>query len=79
MVPRVRNTRGGAQAQFKIILKLNPTLVRPGVSEGNRANQVTTSVANRSLPFATLGLGDSVTFQAEWAGRNFEDVRGPSG
>ena len=75
MVPRVRNIRGGTQAQFKIILKLNPTLVRPGVSEGNRANQITTSVANRSLPFATLGLGDSVTFQAEWAGRNFEDVR----
>lgn len=75
MVPRTRNTRGGTQAQFRIILKLNPTLVRPGVSEGNRANQVTTSVANRSLPFATLGLGDSVTFQAEWAGLNFEDVR----
>jgi hypothetical protein len=75
MVPRVRNTRGGTSAQFKVILKLNPTLVRPGVSEGSRANQVSTVVANRSLPFASIGLGDSVTFQAEWAGRNFEDVK----
>lgn len=75
LVPRVNNSRGGTQAQFRVILKLNPTLVRPGVSEGARANQVSTSVANRSIPFATLGLGDSITFQAEWAGRNFEDVK----
>lgn len=75
LVPRVNNSRGGTQAQFRVILKLNPTLVRPGVTEGARANQVSTSVANRSIPFATLGLGDSITFQAEWAGRNFEDVK----
>jgi len=75
LVPRVRNVRGGTQAQFRVILKLNPTLVRPGIGEGARANQVATSVANRSLPFATIGLGDSITFQAEWAGRSFEDVK----
>ncbi len=75
LVPRVQNTRGGTQAQYRVILKLNPTLVRPGVSEGARANLVSTSVANRTIPFATIGLGDSITFQAEWAGRNFEDVK----
>src|SRR2546430_11680076 len=75
LVPRVKNVRGGANAQFKVILKLNPTLVRPGVSEGARASSITTTVANRSIAFATIGLADSVTFQAEWAGRSFEDVK----
>jgi hypothetical protein len=75
VVPRVQNIRGGTAAQFRVILKLNPTLVRPGVAEGVRPNQVTTTVANRSISYATLGLGDSITLQAEWAGRSFEDVK----
>lgn len=45
------------------------------VPEGQRAGRMSYTAVNALATYATLGEEESVTFEAETAGRNFEDVR----
>ena len=73
-IPRV----GGGfaiQANWKAVTGINTTRVRAGVSEGNRGGQVSHSFAEYLAAYRGIGLEKSVTFEAEYAGQNFEDPR----
>jgi hypothetical protein len=74
MVPRV----GGGiaiQANWKAITGINTAALRMGVSEGKRGGQVTHSLAEYFAAYRGIGAEKSVTFEADYAGRNYEDVK----
>jgi len=73
-IPRVSG-RGGIQANWKAVTGLNTTKVTAGVSQGNRGGVVTTSVAEYNAVYRGLGIEDYVTFEAQYAGQGYEDVR----
>lgn len=73
-IPRV----GGGfaiQANWKAITGINTTRVRAGISEGQRGGQVSHTFAEYFAAYRGIGLEKSVTFEAEYAGRNFEDPK----
>lgn len=73
-VPRV----GGGfavQANWKAITGINTTRVRAGVSEGQRGGQVQHTSAEYFAAYRGIGLEKSVTFEADYAAKGFEDVK----
>jgi hypothetical protein len=71
-----RNTNGkGTAVNWKAITGINIGMTGPGVSEGNRGGLIGTAVAQYSVAYKGIGLEDYVTFEAEDAGKTFEDVR----
>ena len=54
---------------------VNSTSVLPGVSGGNRGGIITTATADYTAAYKGLGLEDTVTFEADYSGENFEDVK----
>lgn len=73
-VPRV----GGGfaiQANWKAITGINTTRVRAGVSEGQRGGQVQHTSAEYLAAYRGIGLEKSVTFEADYAAKGFEDVK----
>jgi len=72
--PRVPGN-GGTATNWKAITAINSGNLDPYVSEGNRAGLVTTQVVSYTQPYAGIGLEDSVTFEASYAGQNYDDVR----
>lgn len=73
-IPRVSG-RGGIQANWKAITGINTTKVTAGVSQGNRGGVVTTATAEYNAIYRGIGLEDYVTFEAQYAGQGFEDVK----
>ena len=65
----------GTALNWKQISKINSANLWPFVAEGNRNSKITYTATPKSATFQTLGLDDSVTQEAMWAGRNYEDVR----
>ena len=49
--------------------------MQPYVSGGNRSGVMASSTADYTAAYKGLGLEDSVTFEADYAGENFEDVK----
>jgi hypothetical protein len=49
--------------------------VLPGVSQGNRGAVTADTVTNYTAAYKGLGLEQNVTFEADYAGENFEDVK----
>jgi hypothetical protein len=47
----------------------------PWVPEGQRAGKMAYATANKSASYVTLGEEDDITFEADHAGRTFEDLR----
>jgi hypothetical protein len=45
-----------------------------GLSQGQRGGVITTTVADRTATYVTMGLEDYVTYQANWAAEAFDDV-----
>ena len=74
MIPRVAGA-GGTATNWKVITGINVGGLSPGVSEGNRTARIVTNAANKSAPYKGLGLEDSVTFEADYAALNFDDVK----
>lgn len=74
---RIARVSGGyaTQANWKAITGINTTNVRAGVSEGNRGGQVQHAMKEYFAAFRGIGLEKSVTFEADYAGRGFEDVK----
>ncbi|MDE1149713.1 MAG: hypothetical protein PW843_24440 [Azospirillaceae bacterium] len=69
----------GIQANWKAITGVNVTSMSAGVAQGRRGGQVVTQTADYSASFRGLGLEDAVTFEAQMAGKRFQDVRATMG
>jgi len=72
--PRVSGG-GGTSTNWKQVVAINAAGLRGFVPEGERNGAVTTSVQDKSAAYKTLGLEDSITFEAERAAVGFEDIR----
>lgn len=73
-IPRVKGD-GGTATHWKAITGININLLSPGVEEGKRGGVVTTSEQDFTSSYKGVGLEDFVTFEAEWAGENFDNIR----
>lgn len=74
VIPRVGGN-GGTATNWKAVTGINTASLRGFVPEGKRNGVVTTTVVDKSASYKSYGLEDSVTFEAEVAAVNFEDVR----
>lgn len=74
MVPRVSGGRG-IQANWRAVTGINTGRTSVGVTEGNRGGVTTTTTSDNFAIFRGIGLEDYVTFEAEYAGEGFEDIR----
>lgn len=63
------------QANWKAITGINTTNVRAGVSEGQRGGNVSHTSAEYFAAYRGIGLEKSVTFEADYAAKGFEDVK----
>lgn len=73
-IPRVSG-KGGIQANWRAVTGINTTGLSAGVSEGNRGGLHTSTTADYLAAYRGLGLEDSVTFEADYAARGFDDVK----
>jgi hypothetical protein len=74
-IPRIANTRGGSAANWKVITALDTSRVDVFTAEGTKAGTISYSVTDKNAAYKTISKGDFVSFQAQWAGKNFEDVK----
>lgn len=73
-IPRV----GGGfatQANWKAITNINVGNQRAGVSEGQRGGVINHQLKEMFAAFRGFGLENNVTFEANYASQNFEDVK----
>ena len=73
-IPRVGGGTGTAE-NWRAVTAINSALMEIGVSEGNRSGVVAHTTADYTAAYRGLGLEDSVTFEADYAGKTFDDVR----
>jgi len=73
-LPRVSGN-GGTATNWKAVTAINTLALQPFVPEGVRNGLVTTSVVDKAASYKSIGLEDSVTFEADLASKEFEDVR----
>lgn len=73
-IPRVGGGIGTA-VNWRAITGINTTSVRPGVSEGNRGAAIAHTTADYTAAYKGIGLEDYVTFEADYAGQSFDDVK----
>lgn len=73
-IPRVSG-KGGIQANWRAVTAINSAKYSAGVVEGKRGGAITTVTADYLAAYKGIGLEDSVTFEAQYAGQNFEDIR----
>ncbi len=74
MLPRI-NGGFGIQANWRAVTGINTANLSPGVGEGNRGGVSTDSTADYLAAYRSLGLEQSVTFEAQYAGMGFQDVK----
>ena len=75
MIPRRTGGRG-IQANWRAITAVNPSKLSIGLSQGNRGGIMGQTVVDRLAKFAFFGMDNSVTFEADYAGEGFDNVRG---
>lgn len=74
-IPRVSG-KGGIQANWRAVTGVNTAVTgSPYVSGGNRSGVITSTTADYTASYKGLGLEDSVTFEADYAAENFQDVK----
>lgn len=73
-IPRVGGGMG-IQANWKAVTKINANNIGIGVAEGARGQVLATTVADYNAAYKGIGLEDNVTFEAQYAGKGFEDVK----
>ena len=74
MIPRVAG-RGGTATNWRSITGINTGTIPMGVTEGLRGGIIATSTQDNVASYVTIGLEDSVTFEADLAAQNFDDVK----
>jgi hypothetical protein len=73
-IPRV----GGefaTQANWKAVTGIDAANNPVGVPEGTRNSAIAVTTTDYNAVFKTLSVEASSTFQAQWAGKNFEDIQ----
>lgn len=78
MIPRVSG-RGGTQANWRAITNINTGNISAGVSQGNRNATMAVTTANYTAAYKGIGMESNVTFEAQYAGQNFDDIRALAG
>lgn len=73
-IPRVGGGMGTA-VNWRAITGINTSQIEAGVSEGRRGAVIQHTTADFTAAYRGLGLEDSVTFEADYAGQGFDDVR----
>lgn len=73
-IPRVGTGKGTA-AEWKVITALDTDRIDIFTAEGTKAATVNISVVPKSAGYRTISKGDNNTFQSQWAGKGFEDVK----
>lgn len=73
-LPRVKGD-GGVATHWKSITGINITNVDIGLGEGQRGGTTTTQEVDNVATYKSFGLDDSVTFEADLAALNFDDVK----
>lgn len=73
-IPRVAG-EGGTAIHWKAITAINTGNLGGYASEGNRGGVQGITVADYLASYVGIGLEDYVTFEADYAGKNFEDVK----
>jgi hypothetical protein len=63
------------QANWKAITGINTGNTRAGLSEGKRGGLIAQAVAEYLAAFRGFGVENNVTFEAQWAAKNFDDLR----
>lgn len=74
MIPRVSGG-GGSATNWRRVTAINSGVLRAAVPEGTRNGVQSITTDNQSANYASLGMEDSVTFEAEDAAKGFEDIR----
>ncbi|VTZ26464.1 conserved hypothetical protein [Methylocella tundrae] len=74
MIPRVSG-KGGIQAAWRAITKINTTGLRFGVSSANRGGVLAVATQDYTASYKGIGVETSVDFEAQFAGQEFDDVR----
>jgi hypothetical protein len=77
MLPRVGG-QFATQANWKAVTAINTGNVFPGVAEGRRAGVIAVSTAEYFAAFRTLGEESNVTWEAELAAAQFDDIKARS-
>jgi hypothetical protein len=65
----------GTAVNWKAITGINVNKLAGGVSEGNRGGVIATTVSPYIAAYKVIGFEDYVTFEANLAGKNFDDVK----
>ncbi|WP_439398696.1 hypothetical protein ACRQ5Q_15100 [Bradyrhizobium sp. PMVTL-01] len=73
-IPRVSG-KGGIQAAWRAVTGVNTGNLRIGVSAGNRGGVQAVSTQDYTAAYRGFGLETNVDFEAEYAGRGFDDIR----
>ena len=66
---------GGTATNWRRVTAINSGVLRAAVPEGTRNGVQSITTDNKSANYASLGMEDSVTFEAEDAAKGFEDIR----
>lgn len=73
MIPRVKG-EGGTATNWRAITGIDTTLIAPGVQEGRRTAITSQEAKSYVAVYKTLGLEDTTTFEAQFAGEGFDDI-----
>jgi hypothetical protein len=73
MIPRVK-AEGGTQANWRAVIAIDPNFVPDGVSEGNRAGEMTQTTRDYIAVYRKMGKESQVTVEAEYSAKGFEDL-----
>lgn len=73
-IPRVSG-KGGIQANWRAVTKINSTGVRIGVSGGNRGGVQAVQTQDYTAAYKGIGIESNVDFEAQYAGQGFDDIR----
>lgn len=73
-IPRVKGD-GGPATHWISVTGININNISIGLGEGHRGGIVTTSVTQNLATYKSFGLDDNVSFEADLAAVNFDDVK----
>lgn len=76
-MPRIgkKEAGQGLAVHWNVVTNPNSTNVLPNVEEGKRSGQITPSTAAKVATYKGIGLEGVVTWEAEYAGEGYDDIR----
>jgi hypothetical protein len=65
----------GIQSNWRAVTGINTAMLQIGVPEGQRGGVMAQATADYLAKFVSLGLENYLTFEADYASKNFEDLK----